>query len=644
MNNSLFLKRIIPILCIFLAIQSAFLAFPNIFDPWSNQVMDQVARIKYKLLGPDDVSPNIVHVDINDSSLKQIKSNIGSQALLSLLVRKLQKLNVAAIAVDTVFPRCLEMETCTELVEAVSEAGNVYLPVVLMPISKTSDSKIPSSVFDSSWNLRANLSSQDSQMQIAYRNFNDLDEASAGLGHITGSPDSDGVFRRFPLLHRLEGRYIPSLTTRMLADYLSVKQSNIQWLDNNVLHISQATFPDGRVLDIDIPLDAKGRILLNFPGPWKDSLFHYSAADILQVEVGSETFSELLDELEQMLVIISYVTTGSRDFGPIALQNNYPLSGIHSTIANAILLQDFQQPASLIQGILISMILALVLTLIAWHFQNTNFTLLAIAILLVLVLTVFYAYVYWHIEFNLLTNSLSVVAVILWVNWQNYFIQEKKRAVMRSRFEHYLAPEVLKKVLHSPNELENRSRKFLTILFSDISGFTNWSSDKSPEVVHQTLNQYFEVMADIVFRYNGTVDKYMGDGLLVFFGDPVAMPDHPSLAVHAALEMQRAARILKKEWQANHGLPLEIRIGINSGEVIVGNMGSQKHLDYTVIGANVNLAQRLESRAPPGGILISASVAANLQPNVLLQATGKIQIKGFEEEVEVFEVLTAANV
>ncbi len=644
MNKSQVLKLGIPILSIFIAVQISFTVFPSLFGPWSSQVMDQLARLKYHIYGSDEVSPDIVHVDISDSSLQQMSPNMDTQVLLIQLLQKLQQLDVSAIAIDTVLPYCVQTTTCSALVKAVSEAGNVYLPVVLAPGLKPSGSVLPTTVSNSSWELSSKASIDDGAMRLAFHNFNSLSEASAGLGHITGSPDSDGVFRRFTLLHQLEGRYMPSLTTGMLADTLSVDKSRIRWLDNHVLRLPRAQLPDGRVLDIDIPLDTQGRLLLNFPGPWEDSFFHYSAAQILKVKAGSMAFDDLLDELEGGLVIISDVTTASRDFGPIALQNTYPLSGIHATIANAILLQHFQQAASPVQEFLLSLVLALALILTAWRLQSTGFTVLALALLLFLLLMVFYAYVHWRIEFSLLRNGLSVSAVLAWVNWRKYFLLEKEKARIRARFEQYLAPEVLKKILRNPHELDCRERKVLTILFSDIVDFTAWSSDKSPEVVHRTLNQYFKAMADIVFRYDGTVDKYMGDGLLVFFGDPVDTPQHPLKAVQAAQEMQHTARILRKQWQVNHGLPLKIRIGINSGEVIVGNLGSQKRLDYTVIGANVNLAQRLEKHAPPGGILISSAVAAELPPDISLRPPRKILLEGFEDKVEVLEIAPKTDI
>jgi adenylate cyclase len=641
MKQSQMLRLSILILSIFIAIQVTFTLLPALFIPWSSQVMDHMTRLKYQLYGAADVSPNIVHIDINDSSLKQIPPDMDSQVLLTELLKKLKSLGVSAVAVDMLFPRCIHASDCEALVQAVAVSGNVYLPVILTADTESADPNptiLPTDLYPFK-KQQDNSPATEEEMQIAFQNYRELNESAAGLGHITGSPDSDGVFRRFPLLHRVDGSYTYSLSTLMLADYLSVKQSSILWLDNNDLHLPRAQFPDGRVIDINIPLDDQGRLLLNFPGPWNDSFYHYSAAHILQLEEDTNAFYDMLDELEGALVVLSDVTTGSRDFGPIALQNIYPLSGIHATIANDILLQSFLRAASPAQETLMSLILILILLFSVWRFHSTGFSAMVFIILLVLVLTVFYSYVHWNIEFNLLRNGLSVLAVLAWVNGKKYIIQEKEKAVILAQFGNYLAPEVLKKVLHSPGDLKHLDRKYLTILFSDIVGFTAWSANKPPEVVHRTLSEYFATMTEIAFRYNGTVDKFIGDGLLVFFGDPLETPDHAQQAVLAANEMQQAALALQKKWLAEHGLHLEIRIGINSGEVIVGNLGSKEHMDYTVIGANVNLAQRLENRAPAGGILISVSVAKKLQPSIPVKSVGSIHVKGFKKGIDVFEVL-----
>ena len=145
-------------------------------------------------------------------------------------------------------------------------------------------------------------------------------------------------------------------------------------------------------------------------------------------------------------------------------------------------------------------------------------------------------------------------------------------------------------------------------------------------------------MVKIVFKHEGTVDKFIGDGLMIFFGDPLDQDDHAVRAVKAAVEMQLVVRELRQRWQTLGRLPIKIRIGINTGDVVVGNMGSDKQMDYTVLGKNVNIAARLEANAPPEGILISESVSNYVKDFAEVKFAGKITVKGIEEEFNTYEV------
>jgi adenylate cyclase len=186
--------------------------------------------------------------------------------------------------------------------------------------------------------------------------------------------------------------------------------------------------------------------------------------------------------------------------------------------------------------------------------------------------------------------------------------------------------------------LTSVSKKRLTFLFSDIVGFTGWSSDKEAQDIHETLNRYFREMTDIVFLHEGTLDKFMGDGMLVFFGDPTPQEDHVRRAVLAALAMQKKVWELRKEWSETGGLRIRIRIGIHTGDVVVGNMGSNGRMDYTVIGSQVNLTQRLESNCAPDRVLVSKDIYEQLDDSFITSYGGKISVKGFDEPVEVYYV------
>ena len=202
----------------------------------------------------------------------------------------------------------------------------------------------------------------------------------------------------------------------------------------------------------------------------------------------------------------------------------------------------------------------------------------------------------------------------------------------------YLSPNLVKTILANDGDLGTEpQRKLLTIVFTDIRGFSALTDSLEPEELFQLLSQYFSVMIEIVHQYDGTLNKIIGDGLLVFFGDPIPMKDHAERAVRMAVQMQQTVKQLKQEWN-HYDHELGVGIGINTGYVTVGNVGSDMHRDYTIIGNQVNVASRLENLANPGKILISRRTLSLLDDSRAVKEMGDIQVKGIHNPVRTYRV------
>lgn len=212
----------------------------------------------------------------------------------------------------------------------------------------------------------------------------------------------------------------------------------------------------------------------------------------------------------------------------------------------------------------------------------------------------------------------------------------KKSLLLENALSRYFPKALASRLLKEKKVELLPSSKELTILFSDISGFTSWSSDKSPKLVHSFLNEYLELMASVIFKNGGTVDKFMGDGILAFFGDPLELDNHRSHALEAALEMQNVIGANISIWKEKYHLDLKVRVGINSGRVIVGNLGNNTRIEYTVIGASVNLAQRFESNAPLGGILVSRETLKGVEQEFTFRDMEPIKAKGYSELIPAY--------
>jgi len=203
----------------------------------------------------------------------------------------------------------------------------------------------------------------------------------------------------------------------------------------------------------------------------------------------------------------------------------------------------------------------------------------------------------------------------------------------------YLSPKITERILTNGSDFNEIShRKLMTVLFSDIRGFSDLTDSLEPEETCLLLNNYVSEMAKLVHVHDGTLGKIIGDGIMVFFGDPVSMPDHAERAVLLAIDMQRKIADLREEWLA-YGHDLAIGIGINTGYMTVGNIGSEFHRDYTVVGNQVNIAARLESMAKPGEILISRRTYSKAKDIAPVEEAGTFHLKGIHSPIAVYRVL-----
>jgi adenylate cyclase len=460
-------------------------------------------------------------------------------------------------------------------------------------------------------------------------NLKILSDDATGSGYFNAIPDKDGAMRWSPLVIKFRGDYYPSLAVSVLRQYLDspVLSLNLQAYGVENLGIGR----------IKIPTDEAGRLLISYLGPEK-TFPHYSITDIIHEKISSEN-------LRDKIVLVGATAVGIYDLRVTPFGAAYPGVEIHATVIDNILRGNFLIHSGLTK--IIDVCLIILLGLVTW-FIVSRLRAVSSIIALIILLGCFVAanillFSRFNIWLNLVYPVLTMLAIYLGITVYRYVSEEKEKKKIRGAFQYYLTASVINEMLKDPTKLKlGGDKKDLSVLFSDIRGFTTISEKLTPEELVSLLNEYLTAMTDIVFAYEGLLDKYMGDAIMAVYGAPLNQPDHAKRACLTALAMMNELRTLQDKWQKENRPALDIGIGINTGEMVVGNMGSQMRFDYTVMGDMVNLGSRLEGINKEYGtnIIISEFTYNAVSDIVTCRELDWVQVKGKQKPIKIYELLS----
>ncbi|MFP4179940.1 MAG: CHASE2 domain-containing protein [Spirochaetaceae bacterium] len=461
-----------------------------------------------------------------------------------------------------------------------------------------------------------------------------LSEASARIGNVNILPDSDGVYRRASLLGKFDGRTVPILP---LSAYLeTIEEETLEFSSNGrKLHVG----------DMEIPLDSKGRFIPRFDSSYHDRT-RLSAAAVIQSEDriarnADESPPVDPEELEGRHVIVGYSAPGLLDLRPLPTGSEVPGVAFHAAVLDNLLSGQFIRQPSAVGKLVYAALLAFLIGFFASWARGTLLTALSLLLApLVPVLLGVIVYPWWNLWLPIVVPAGASLAGAISAAVWNYATEGRERRFIKGAFSQYLSPAVIERLLEDPSRLQlGGERRELTIFFSDLQGFTSLSEELTPDELIQILNQYLGEMTDIVINTGGTVDKYEGDAIIAFWNAPLEVPEHPRVAVKAALQCQKRLAEVRPEFRKRIGKDLHMRIGLNTGEAVVGNMGSKNRFDYTMLGDAVNLAARLEGNNKQFGTytMISGATASGLPQEIACRELGRIAVVGRNEPVQVFE-------
>jgi adenylate cyclase len=439
----------------------------------------------------------------------------------------------------------------------------------------------------------------------------------------------DGTVRWVPLAIKFKNNIYPSLALQVLREYLGDPQPP-------VLKVAEFGVEGIQLGKTFIPTGKQGGFLVNYRAG-RNAFPSYSFYKIIDGDVQKEDFAG-------KIVLVGATATGVPDVRVTPFDTSLPGVEIHATVIDNILRQDFILQPDWIWSIniLAIIVMALIPALLITRLSPVRGASISMGLLFIYIVTNWYLLVDQRMWMNLIYPMLAFFGVFVAVTVYQYVTEEREKRKIRSAFQFYVSAGVVEEMLKDPAKLKlGGERKELTVLFSDIKGFSNLSETLPPETLTKLLNLYFTPMTVTVFKYQGTLDKYMGDAIMAIFGAPLEQNDHAEKACHTALDMVEALKALQKSWQID-GIPeISIGIGINTGPMSVGHMGSDVLFDYTVIGDHVNLGSRLEKLNREYGttIIISEYTHRYLKDTFISRELDIVRVKGRTEPVRIFELL-----
>ena len=602
------LKALPAFLLIFLLTE---LLFNFFFADFENAVYDIKLRIFAK-----KVDSRVVLVDIDNYSLEfyQQKFNIPWPWPRSFYARMLPLLGQAqAVAFDLIFSENSLYEGEDRLfADAAAAHGGVVFPVIFdaaardnPPISRFALDRLPPNADNSFSGVQAPIEP--------------LLNACFAIGAVNQEPEKDGLYRRMRHHFLFDKQAYPSLS---LALFRAVEPA---------------------AATVKLPLDREGKVMLKFYT--RDSFTTYNAASVIQSALQMEKGDapQLSPKLfAGRIVIVGATASGLLDFRP------YPLDKLgtgYEVIANGVenlLRRDFITPVPAWQTHIALFLAGLLLHLLL--LRNTSLTREVMWIFLFLAGLVFLNLGLFAAgrQVELLSFAALFVSIGSYNGYRGYSQSRREKIFVQNLFKNYVSEKLLDRIMQDPRMLKLGGEKVpVTVFFSDLAGFTTLAEKLSPEEVVRLLNRYLERMTTVILAHDGYVDKFEGDAIMAFWGAPLPQADQRGQAARAALECQAQLKQLNREFRRN-GLPeFHMRIGLNSGNAVAGNIGSERKFEYTLIGDAVNFASRLEGVNKFYGTKIAMGLdcARGLADDLLTRKLDRVIVKGKAEVEEIYELL-----
>ena len=551
-----------------------------------------------QLRGPVVPSPDIVIVAIDDKSIAELGRFPWSRTQYVPLLKRLSAAGAKAVLFDMFFSEPESTVADKALAAAIRKAGNVILAV-------------PFELDDEN-----NVTAVTHSIPL-------IEAAAAGIGHMNLLPEDDGVNRRDLLLLEENGKKVPSLGLAGAMADLGTKE------------FVARTF-DVELGDRHIPVDMNHSMWINYAG--KGGTFpYYSFVDVAKGRVDPAL-------LKDKTVFLGVTAVGVYDMRVTPFDKNSPGVEIHATVADDIINGRFIQRTGL--EALFDMLMVMVMGVITFYL--TMRLRLHVAIPAAFLLVTVYLWMAYLIFLqghwvSMVYPALVAILSLFMGSGYRYLVLDRSAREMRTMFSSYVSHKLVERLEEDPEAARiGGDNKEVTVLFTDIKGFTSFSENRLPQQVVARLNEYLGAMVKVIDQFDGTVDKFIGDGIMFYWGAPLAQPGHAQIAIECILEMKKEMSRLNSKWLEEGVEPFSIRGGVQSGDVVAGNVGSLgKKMEYTLIGDTVNQAARLEGAGKYYGVdfLIGGVTYQLTRDKYRYRELDKIRVVGKQIPVTIYDLI-----
>lgn len=617
-----------------LALLSSFTVFCIDFLslPFVHNVDLKMKDLRLIVRGPTKPPASVIIVAIDNKSVKEIGRWPWSREYIAELIKGLGDYGVKTAALDVVFSEKQNPISDKAVADSIQLSGNVisgyFFRNEVQPVEPDALAQIQSSKIQQ-LTIEPDVSSVP---LIEYSNLDaniaSITQAAVGYGFFNVISDSDGLFRQLPLLMLYNGDVYPSMVLQALK-YYTEEMVQVRIGKAGVQTISMGKY--------NIPCNQEGSIPVNYYGS-TGSIKTYSAVDIIKKRIPAS-------ELVGKLVFVGFTEIGIYDVRPTPFDPILPGVEIHASLAANVLESNFiinnsrtlfiERIILLIFPLLLAIILGTVPTASLGFLSGTGF----IAIYFTINYFIFSRY---HFDLSLLSPMMALGLSTISSEIYRSLVVDSKGRYMKKAFSNYVSADLVAQIMKNPDSLKlGGEKREITILFSDIRGFTTLSEKLSPEALVQVLNEYLNPMTLIVLEEKGTLDKYIGDAVMAIYNAPLDVDNHPDHACRSALKMMDKLAELNKSFVERGINTIDIGIGINTGDAVVGNMGAAMRFDYTAIGDNVNLASRLEGLNKMYGthIIVSESTKMLAGSELPFREIDLVAVKGKQLPVPIYELM-----